>query len=160
MTTREPFVRHSFSQVEKRARFASISMKSPTAKSPMSQLSKAPRKSSGASPPSQPSLIQDVGVLVFARFDCNANVIGRDVVSDCSRLVFGSAEKNLNALQIPQRRLCVDVEFAKGFDFVSKIFGANRTWRLPRKQIENATAHGELPARRDLRRSLVPGRDE
>ena len=69
-------------------------------------------------------------------------------------------EQDLDALQIPDRRLRVDVEFAQRFHIISEKLGANRTLGLPGKQIEDPAANGELSAGGDLRRAFVTRGDE
>src|SRR5207253_3907741 len=62
--------------------------------------------------------------------------------------------------KIPDARLCIDVELAERFDVITEKLRAYGTQRLPGKQIENSTAHRELPARRHLRDTLVAGGHE
>ena len=66
----------------------------------------------------------------------------------------------LDVLQIPHGSLRVDVEFTQRFDVITEKLHPNRPLSLPRKQIENPAADGELAARRDLRDAFVTGSNE
>ena len=80
-----------------------------------------------------------------------------DVIAHLSALIVGRAEQELDLIQIAQRRLRIEIEFAERFDFVAEKLGPNRRSRLPRIDIENSTADRELSARRHLRDALVTG---
>ena len=77
-------------------------------------------------------------------------MIGSDVIADSGGLILRGLEQDLDVLQVAHGGLGVDVEFAEGLDVVAEVFDSNRPRRLPRKQIENAAADGELPADGDL----------
>ena len=157
---RVPLARHSFKRAENCARFGlhqdEIAHREITDVAVLERPAKVLRLVT-----SQPAFTdQDVGVAGFVRLDPDAKVIGRDVIADGSGLIFHGAEQNFGVLQIPHRRLRVDVEFAQRFNVITEKLRANRPLGLPGKQIENSAANGELAARGDLRDPFVTGRDE
>src|SRR5205085_11187847 len=80
---------------------------------------------------------QDIGIAIFLLGrDLNAKMIGGYVIADEGCALFGGFEQDVGALQIADRYLRVDVEFAKRLDVVAKIFDSNRARRLPGKQID------------------------
>ena len=87
-------------------------------------------------------------------------MIFRHIISDRSGLVFGSLEQDLDVLQVANRSLGIDVELAERLDVVAEIFDADRPRGLPRKDIDDAAADGELSARRDLADAFVIGAHE
>ena len=97
------------------------------------------------------------GRAFFVRFNRDLKIILRDVVAHGSALIFRRAEQHIDGLEIPDRGLRIDVELPQRFDFVAEEFQAHGKLRLPRKEIEDSAANGELPARRDLRDAVVAG---
>ena len=92
----------------------------------------------------------NVGIACFLGLDLEPEMIRCYVIVDERSLLFGCFEQDLDALQIADGGLGIDVEFPKRFDVVAKVFDSNRTRRLPGKQIDDAAADGELAARRNL----------
>ena len=82
-------------------------------------------------------------------------MIGGEVVTDNTVLIIGCSEQKIGGSQVAHRSLRVDVELAQRFDLIARKFQAHRQRRLPRIKIDNATAHGELSARRDLGNTFV-----
>src|SRR5438067_2444880 len=116
----------------------------------------------GIAHPSKPTFAnQNVGVAArLLGFDLDAQMIGRDVIADESSLVFRGLEQDLDVLQVANGGLGIDVEFTERFDVVAEIFDADRSRRLPRKNVENAAADGELSAGRYLGDAFIAGRDK
>src|SRR5204863_8374673 len=75
-------------------------------------------------------------------------------------LVFRGLQQDLHVLQVANGGLGIDVEFTKRFNVVAKIFNADRSRRLPGKNVEDTAADGELSARRDLGDAFVAGGNE
>ena len=60
-----------------------------------------------------PSLIMISASSFFLGFNCDAPVIFVNVIANAATLVLGRAEQDIDRLQIAQRRLRIDVEFAQ-----------------------------------------------
>ncbi len=80
-----------------------------------------------------------------------------DVIAHLPALIVGRAEQELDLIQIAERSLRIEIEFAERLDLVAEELGPNRRRRLPRIDIENSAADRELPARRHLCDALVTG---
>ena len=97
----------------------------------------------------------DFRLPVFLRLDRNSKVIFRDVIANVAFVFLARAEENFRRLQVPERRLRIDVELAERFDFIIEELRADGELRLPGIEIENPAANGEVAARRDLRDAFV-----
>src|ERR1700736_5556446 len=93
----------------------------------------------------------------FFRFDVDLQMIAVDVIADEPTLIVGRAEQDIDCVQIAHRSLSVDVELEQRFNLVAKKFEAHRQRRLPRVNIDNSAANGELSAGGDLGDALITG---
>jgi len=69
-------------------------------------------------------------------------------------------EQNIYRAQIPHRSLSVDVELTQRFNLVAKKFQPEGQWRLPRIEIDNPAANGELSPGGGLGDPLITARYE
>src|SRR5437762_4420449 len=96
----------------------------------------------------------------LSRIDLDRDVVVIDVITNRRILIFPTAEQNVDAVQIADRSLHVDIELAQGFDFVAAKFDSHRQCRLPGINIDNAAADGEMATDRGLNNALITGADK
>src|SRR5215831_862186 len=82
-------------------------------------------------------------------------MIRSDVIANMAALIIRRSKQKIERSQVAHGCLSVDVELAQRIDFIAEEFQTERQGCLPRIDIENAAANGELPSSRNLGNTLV-----
>ncbi len=80
-----------------------------------------------------------------------------DVGAEGEVLLFGVAEQDFGGIEVFDRDLAVESEAADGFDVLVEEFNPDGPGLLPRKDVEDAAAPGELTTGENLRDLFVTG---